>query len=38
VVPSAGELRGLPVVSSGPGAIAGSNPAAALLAKERRRR
>jgi len=38
VVPSAGELRGLPVVGSGPGAIAGSNPAATLLAKERRRR
>jgi hypothetical protein len=38
VVPSAGELRGLPVVGSGPGAIAGTNPAAALLAKERQRR
>ncbi len=36
VVPSPGELRGLPVVGSGPGAIAGTNPAAALLAKERR--
>jgi hypothetical protein len=38
VVPSVGELRGLPVVGSGPGAIAGTNPVAALLAKERRRR
>jgi hypothetical protein len=38
VVPSAGELRGLPVVGGGPGATPGSNPVAALLAKERRRR
>jgi hypothetical protein len=37
-VPSPGELRGLPVVGSGPGAIAGTNPVGALLAKERRRR
>jgi hypothetical protein len=38
VVPSPGSFRGLPAVGSGPGAIAGTNPAAALLAKERRRR
>ena len=38
VVPSPGELRGLPVVGSGPGATPGSNPVSALLAKERRRR
>ena len=38
VVPSPGELRGLPAVGGGPGAIAGSNPAGALLAKEGRRR
>lgn len=38
VVPSPGELRGVPVVGSGPGAIAGTNPAAALLAKERQHR
>ena len=36
VVPSPGELRGLPAVRGGPGAIAGSNPATALLAKENR--
>jgi hypothetical protein len=38
VVPSAGELRGVPVVGGGPGATPGSNPVAALLAKERRQR
>ena len=38
VVPSPGELRGLPVVGGGPGATPGSNPVSALLAKERRRR
>jgi hypothetical protein len=38
VVPSPGELRGLPVIGGGAGATAGSNPVAALLAKERRRR
>jgi hypothetical protein len=38
VVPSPGELRGLPVIGGGPGASPGSNPVAALLAKERRRR
>ncbi len=38
VVPSPGSLRGLPAVGGGPGAIAGSNPSAALLAKERRRK
>jgi hypothetical protein len=38
VVPSAGELRGVPVVGSGPGATPGSNPVSALLAKERRLR
>ena len=38
VVPSPGELRGVPVVGSGPGASPGSNPVSALLAKERRRR
>jgi hypothetical protein len=32
-----GELRGLPVVGSGRGAIAGTSPESALLAKERRR-
>ena len=36
--PSPGELRGVPVVGSGPGATPGSNPVSALLAKERRRR
>jgi hypothetical protein len=36
VVPSAAELRGVPVVGSGPGATPGSNPVLALLAKERR--
>ena len=38
VVPSPGSLRGLPAVGGGPGAIAGSNPVGALMAKERRRR
>jgi hypothetical protein len=38
VVPAAGDLRGVPVVGSGPGAIAGTNPVSALIAKERRRR
>jgi len=38
VVPSSGELRGLPVVGSGSGAIAGTNPAAAVISKERRQR
>lgn len=38
VVPSPGELRGVPVVGSGPGATPGTNPVSALLAKERRRR
>ncbi len=38
MVPSPGELRGVPVVGSGPGATPGSNPVSALLAKERRRR
>jgi hypothetical protein len=38
VVPSPGSLRGLPVVGSGQGAIAGTNPSAALIAKEQRRR
>ena len=37
VVPSPGSLRGLPVIGGGPGAIAGTNPAAALIAKEQRR-
>ena len=37
-VPSPGELRGVPVVGSVPGATPGSNPVSALLAKERRRR
>jgi hypothetical protein len=37
VVPAAGDLRGVPVVGSGPGAIAGTNLAAALIAKERMR-
>ena len=35
LVPPAGELRGVPVVGSGPGATPGSNPLSALLAKER---
>jgi hypothetical protein len=38
VVPSPAELRGLPVIGGGPGASPGSNPVAALLAKERGRR
>jgi hypothetical protein len=38
VVPAAGDLRGVPVVGSGPGAIRGTNPAAALIAKDERRR
>jgi hypothetical protein len=37
VVPSPGELRGLPAVGGGPGAIAGTNPLAALMRKESRR-
>ena len=38
VVPSPGELRGLPAVGWGvAGATPGSNPLSALLAKERRR-
>ena len=37
-VPSLGEGRGVPIVGNGPGASPGSNPAAALMAKERRRR
>jgi hypothetical protein len=37
-VPSLGEGRGVPIVGSGPGASPGSNPVAALMAKERRRR
>jgi hypothetical protein len=38
VVPSPRELRGVPVVGSGPGATPGSNPVSALIAKERRSR
>ena len=37
LVPSAGSLRGLPAVGGGPGAIAGTNPLAAVLSKESRR-